>query len=221
MANVDVFKLLFEQWFKWPATPWRLAVAANWALYEGMPEWANNPFASTQPGPLQPRDVGYGPGVWNSYGVKIYAGPETAAAALYQTMINGYYPNIIACFRDQKPYPAAERDFNIWINGPNGGSQGNYGPGMLAFMAACTAAKEEEVDPRIKAMMQIAWGDFDRMMNAYNAWVAQGLIPDDHLPALTGNDQADLPGAMQRRARCTELAWSDKFAQAWAGIGGK
>lgn len=133
-----------------PNSPWNQTTLEFWARQEGNENyrfWINNPLASTQAGNLDTSfNIGLGPGIWNSVGVKVYADAQSGINAMVTTLLNGYYPNILRCLRDQTAYPEVVRDFNIWINGPNAGSNASsYGPAVLAFMQTNLASKSAVV----------------------------------------------------------------------------
>ena len=198
-----------------PSTPWRLAVFTFWANQEGMPfEETFNPLASTQSGDLNLGfDRGYGPGNWNSVPVRAYRTHAAGVAATVETLENGYYPNILRCLRDQVGYYEAvgPRDFTSWV-----GSE-DYGRRVVDFMNAC---QEEKMDPKRLWLLGIAWGDFERMVNCYDALLRAGHVPNEGVPAIVGDGGLqDLNGAVQRMKRICALAVSPNYAAAAALLG--
>lgn len=152
-------------------TPWRLAVFDFWATQENMPEETNNFLATTQPGDLNLAfNKGYGPGNWNSVPVRVYRTAEAGVQATRETLTNGYYPNILRCFRDQIGYNEAvgPRDFVSWVG------QEDYGRRVVDFMNACTADKEMEMTyEQFEEFFQKAMG---RLFPAYiEAYFAGGF----------------------------------------------
>ncbi len=140
------------------ATPWRLAVFDFWAQQEGMPfAQTFNPLATTMTGDLDTTfNQGYGPGNWNSVPVRVYRTAEAGVTATYETLINGYYENILRCLADQKGYEAAVKphDFFSWV-----GSE-SYGQRVVDFMNTTDAAKGSDVtDPRIDRLERIVAGN--------------------------------------------------------------
>lgn len=79
--------------------------------------------------------------------------------------------------------------------------------------------EEEDVDARIRALIRIAAGDFQRMDDSYQALVRAGLIANDLLP-YNGVQLDDLNNALVRRFRILEIAMADNYADAYAAIGG-
>ena len=73
-----------------PPTSQNLALFRAWAQAEGSTA-RFNPFDTTQPAP--------GATNFNSVGVKNYRSAQQGLDATYQTLINGYYPNIVAELR--------------------------------------------------------------------------------------------------------------------------
>lgn len=124
----------------WEPTPWRVAVFNFWAQHEGMPFARTfNPLATTRLSantPLdQAFDIGFGPGTWNSVGVRVYRDVAAGIAATAETLSLPYYPNIRRCFADQAGYDDAITEFRTYV-----GSDA-YGRRVIDYMKALTAAK--------------------------------------------------------------------------------
>ena len=86
------------------ADDWTAAFFAEWARFENVPAWINNPLATTEPAPdlRVDTDIGFGPGKWNTanaYGVGIYKSPVAGAEATWRTLSNGYYPAVVEAVR--------------------------------------------------------------------------------------------------------------------------
>jgi len=142
----------------WGVTPWRLDVMKYWATHEGMPfERTWNPWATTQPGDVDTTyDNGYGPGNWNWVPVRVYRTPEAGITATVETILNGYYPNILRCFQDQVGYQEAvgPQDFTSWVG------SAAYGQNVVDYMNSTTASKEVNMtDLRIDELWRRTGGD--------------------------------------------------------------
>jgi len=107
MADDTRTGIMTEEFFRALAAALKLAVTprlrgflTTWAKYEGVPVWIWNPLATTQLGRRSTRDIGYGPGKWNTanppLGVGIYADLQAGAEATAATITNGYYPELVA-----------------------------------------------------------------------------------------------------------------------------
>ena len=174
--NREEFFIALCGMLKWEPTPWRLAVFDFWANQEGMPFHETfNPLATTQPGDVNLAfNKSYGPGNWNSVPVRVYRTEGAGVVATATTLMNGYYPNILRCFKDQTGYYEAvgPRDFTSWV-----GSE-DYGRRVVDFMNACAADKEAELTyEQFEEYFQKAMG---RLFPAYiEAYFSGGFTARD------------------------------------------
>ena len=163
-----------------PVTAWTKEWMDTWASREGSEAnrfWINNPFASTQDGLLDTTfNAGFGPGIWNTKSVKVYAdiksGVDATVATILDGAADGWYSNILQSLRTQTVLAGCVRDFFIWINGPNGEPSGsNYGPEIMAHMQASTASKEASVPDTTDAILRALTGRTGQdALNTLSAW---------------------------------------------------
>lgn len=190
------------------ATPWRIAVFKFWATRESagqLFDLAWNPLATTWESPDIPQKA-----QWNSVGVGIYATAEIGIAATVATLKLHYYDNIRRCLTDQCGYQEALPDFNTWI-----GSIA-YGQQVIDYMNGLSVPKEEEMNERRLFLIQIAWGDYHRMLWAYDKCVAAGLIPNEGLGAPKEDGSlADLNAAVVKRGRIMEMAVNSNYEKGY------
>lgn len=190
----------------WEATPWRLDVMKYWATHEGMPfERTWNPWATTQPGDVDlTYDQGYGPGNWNWVPVRVYRTPEAGIDATVQTILNGYYPNILRCFQDQVGYQEAvgPHDFTSWVG------SASYGQDVVNYMNSTTASKEDEMaDWRIDELWRRTGGDsgsdFDLLQSIRNTQAALDALANQLETAgtsLRDDDKEAVAAALENAA---------------------
>ena len=150
MDELDKFFIDLLDMMKLAPTEWRVGVLKEWARNEStaLYEQAFNPLATTwytDDTPLSIKNIGYGPGNWNSVPVRIYASHETGVLATFKTLSLDYYFNIRNCLKDQTGYVAAISDFKTWV-----GSEA-YGRNMVNFMNNSSASKTDLFDKKISA----------------------------------------------------------------------
>lgn len=94
-----------------PVTPGGVAILVAWQACEGMPAYAHNPMATTDPSGAS--------GVWNSAGVRIYPTEAAGIAATVKTLQNGRYPRIVAALGagDPAAFIAARGEIETWGTG--------------------------------------------------------------------------------------------------------
>lgn len=91
----------------------------------------------------------------------------------------------------------------------------------MAFFGVGEETPRDMTEANRWKLMQTAFGDFTRMVNAYDKLRAAGLVPDDGLPGFNysstrlSHQFSNLNNAMVRRTRLAELAAGDRFQEAY------
>lgn len=144
--------MTFEQWLAafcramgWPVTGANLEILTEWARLEGRGnpaalayERGFNPFMTTMPGfELANEELGFGRGIWNSAGVKIYGNAQAGIDATVATFRRGggpsWYGALDEAFRTQTWNEGVLRSWQIWIVGPNAAEAHAYDVDLDAF----------------------------------------------------------------------------------------
>ena len=109
--NKDKFCTDLLNYLKFPANRENLKFLKAWYLAENT-QAKNNPFATTQPMP--------GATIFNYANVRNYATYQDGIKATADTILNGYYPNIIKALNTQQTAlekatdPKISNDFKTW-----------------------------------------------------------------------------------------------------------
>lgn len=132
-SGIGQQQTLIDGWWNWayqvlhsigaPTTPTNIATLWNWSIKESgrsplvNGSIHNNPLNTTQPAP--------GSTSANSVGVQSYPDISTGATATAQTLLNGYYPDIVSALRNSVPssqwgtIPGINAELDKWGSGSN------------------------------------------------------------------------------------------------------